>query len=71
MPLNNYKFIVPEAETSEEKLDRLKPDLISMEENYYRMSQESASSEKLDILAVKIEAKRDVYEAAGGTYPEL
>ena len=51
MPLNEYKFIVPEVETLEEKLDRLKTDLISMEENYYRMSQEGASSEKLDTLA--------------------
>ena len=71
MPLSEYKFIVPEAETSEEKLDRLKTELISMEENYYRMLQEGISSEKLDVLAVKIEAKRNVYEDAGGTYPEL
>ena len=71
MPLNEYKFIVPEVETLEEKLDRLKTDLISMEENYYRMSQEGASSEKLVTLALKIEAKRNIYEDAGGTYPEL
>ena len=71
MPLNEYKFIVPEVETLEEKLDRLKTDLISMEENYYRMSQEGASSEKLDTLALKIEAKRNIYEDSGGTYPEL
>tara|TARA_Y100000768_G_C23884219_1_gene636771 strand:+ start:820 stop:1035 length:216 start_codon:yes stop_codon:yes gene_type:complete len=71
MPLSEYKFIVPEEETSEEKLDRLKTELISMEENYYRMLQEGISSEKLDVLAVKIEAKRNVYEDAGGTYPEL
>ena len=71
MPLNEYKFIVPEVETLEEKLDRLKTDLISMEENYYRMSQEGASSEKLDTLALKNEAKRNIYEDAGGTYPEL
>ena len=71
MPLNEYNFIVKEVETLEEKLDRLKTDLISMEENYYRMSQEGASSEKLDTLALKIEAKRNIYEDAGGTYPEL
>ena len=71
MPLGEYKFIVPEEESSEEKISRLKTELISMEENYYRLSQEGADSLKLDRLAINIEAARATYEDAGGTYPEL
>ena len=70
MALSEYKFIVPEEETDDEKIARLKADLISMEENYYRLSQEGASSQKLDILAINIEALRKEFEDAGGTYPE-
>ena len=71
MALTEYKFIVPAEETDAEKISRLKANLISMEENYYRLSQEGASSEKLDILAIKIEVVRSDYEDSGGTYPEL
>ena len=71
MALSEYKFIVPEEETDDEKIARLKADLISMEENYYRLSQEGASSQKLDILAINIEALSKEFEDAGVTYPEL
>lgn len=71
MPLSEYKFIIPEEETNDEKIARLKSELVSMEENYYRLSQEGASSQKLDILAINIEALRSEYEDIGGTYPEL
>ena len=49
MALDEYKFIVPEEETNDEKIARLKSELVSMEENYYRLSQEGASAQKLDI----------------------
>ena len=71
MALDEYKFIVPEEETNDEKIARLKSELVSMEENYYRLSQEGATAQKLDILAINIEAIRDEYESIGGTYPEL
>ena len=71
MALDEYKFIVPEEETNDEKIARLKSELVSMEENYYRLSQEGASLQKLDILAINIKALREDYENIGGTYPEL
>ena len=71
MALDEYKFIVPEEETNDEKIARLKSELVSMEENYYRLSQECATAQKLDILAINIEALRDEYESIGGTDPEL
>ena len=33
MALDEYKFIVPEEETNDEKIARLKSELVSMEEN--------------------------------------
>lgn len=71
MVLGEYKFIVPETESNEDKKDRLKAELISMEEHYKMQEDASVSSQKLDTLAENIEALRTEYEALGGTYPEL
>lgn len=71
MVLGEYKFIVPETESDEDKKDRLKAELISMEEHYKMQEDASVLSQKLDILAENIEAVRTEYEALGGTYPEL
>jgi len=71
MVLGEYKFIVPETESNEDKKDRLKAELISMEEHYKMQEDASVSSQKLDVLAENIEALRTEYEALGGTYPEL
>jgi len=71
MSLEEYKFIVPETESNEAKIERLKSELISMEEHYKMQEDAGVSEAKLDILANNIEAKRTEYEAVGGTYPEL
>ena len=71
MVLGEYKFIVPETESNEDKKDRLKAELISMEEHYKMQEDASVSSQKLDTLAENIEVLRTEYEALGGTYPEL
>lgn len=71
MALGEYKFIVPTTESDEDKKERLKTELISMEEHYKMQEDSGASENKLDILADNIEAKRTEYEAVGGTYPEL
>ena len=71
MALDEYKFIVPETESDEDKKERLKSELISMEEHYKMQEHAEVSDAKLDILAENIEAKRTEYEAVGGTYPEL
>ena len=71
MVLGEYKFIVPETESNEDKKDRLKAELISMEEHYKMQEDASVSSQKLDVLAENIETLRTEYEALGGTYPEL
>ncbi len=71
MALDEYKFIVPETESDEDKKERLKSELISMEEHYKMQEDAEVSDAKLDILAENIEAKRTEYEAVGGTYPEL
>ena len=71
MALEEYKFIVPETESDEDKKERLKSELISMEEHYKMQEDAEVSDAKLDILAENIEAKRTEYEAIGGTYPEL
>ena len=54
-----------------DKKERLKTELISMEEHYKMQEDAGVSTAKLDILADNIEAKRTEYEAVGGTYPEL
>ena len=56
---------------NEDKKERLKSELISMEEHYKMQEDAEVSDAKLDILAENIEAKRTEYEAIGGTYPEL
>mgnify|MGYP005638296129 CR=1 FL=1 len=71
MALEEYKFIVPETESDETKIERLKSELISMEEHYKMQEDASVSDAKLDILAQNITDKRTEYEALGGTYPEL
>jgi hypothetical protein len=71
MSLEEYKFIVPETESDETKIERLKSELISMEEHYKMQEDASVSDAKLDILAQNITDKRTEYEALGGTYPEL
>jgi len=71
MSLEEYKFIVPETESNETKIERLKSELISMEEHYKMQEDASVSDAKLDILAQNITDKRTEYEALGGTYPEL
>lgn len=71
MALDEYKFIVPETESDEDKKERLKSELISMEEHYKMQEDAEVSDTKLDILAENIVAKRTEYEAVGGTYPEL
>lgn len=71
MSLEEYKFIVPETESDEIKIERLKAELISMEEHYKMQEDASVSDAKLDILAQNITDKRTEYEALGGTYPEL
>ena len=71
MALGEYKFIVPTTESDEDKKERLKTELISMEEHYKMQEDAGASDAKLDILADNIEDKRTEYEAVGGTYPEL
>tara|TARA_B100000902_G_C27178586_1_gene847693 strand:+ start:475 stop:690 length:216 start_codon:yes stop_codon:yes gene_type:complete len=71
MSLEEYKFIVPETESDEAKIERLKSELISMEEHYKMQEDASVSDQKLDILAQNITDKRTEYEALGGTYPEL
>ena len=71
MALEEYKFIFPETESDEDKKERLKSELISMEEHYKMQEDAEVSDAKLDILAENIEAKRTEYEAIGGTYPEL
>ena len=71
MALGEYKFIVPATESNDDKKERLKAELISMEEHYKMQEDSGASENKLDILADNIEAKRTEYEAVGGTYPEL
>ena len=71
MVLDEYKFIVPETESDEDKKERLKSELISMEEHYKMQEDAGVAEAKLDILADNIDAKRTEYEAVGGTYPEL
>ncbi len=71
MALEEYKFIVPETESDETKIERLKSELISMEEHYKMQEDASVSDAKLYILAQNITDKRTEYEALGGTYPEL
>ena len=71
MALDEYKFIVPETESDEDKKERLKSELISMEEHYKMQEDAGVGDAKLDILADNIDAKRTEYEAVGGTYPEL
>ena len=44
MSLEEYKFIVPETESNEAKIERLKSELISMEE-HYKMQEDAGVSE--------------------------
>ena len=51
MALDEYKFIVPETESDEDKKERLKSELISMEEHYKMQEDAGVGDAKLDILA--------------------